>query len=143
MKQSYTLKDVIDLIRSRIRLAYSNVLVTDTDVKMIANQAGEILNTKINDSESQLYSVDSITEDDVILPLSSLNYQRGSQAVIEGNNTINLPSAFPDSNYTPVVQGVWDSNGNAIAFNKPEQITSTSFVVYCAGAGTLFYVAIR
>ena len=142
MNRSYSQSNVVQAVRDRLKLAFSARSLSDVSVKLIAEGAGIRINQKINDSASELLSVDSIMEADVVVPFAAGVYQSGTATVFAGNNTIVLGAAFSDTNYTIQVS-VFDAEGGAVGFNKPTNLLVNSFDVYVAADGTLTYICIR
>ena len=142
MNQSYTTTNVITALKDRLKLCFGARTLSDTSIKLIAEQSGLMINSRINNSASELLTVDSISEADALVPLPSGVYQTQTQAVTAGLNTILLPAGFPDTAYS-ITLNVFDSDGNVILASKPTNLQINSFDITVAGDGTLTCFCIR
>src|SRR3972149_196617 len=111
--------------------------MSDENFSALAEQSSTKINKLVNDSDSTLYSVDSITEGDVVLAASVIDLGFDIP-VVTGLNTITLNITFPDTNFFVEATAYLGTN-EIIVSGVPFNLTQTTFDIIVAEDGFLRY----
>jgi len=139
MNQSYTKANVIDFVKGRLLFFVGSQFMSDENFSALAEQSSTKINKLVNDSDSTLYSVDSITEGDVVLAASVIDLGFDIP-VVTGLNTITLNITFPDTNFFVEATAYLGTN-EIIVSGVPFNLTQTTFDIIVAEDGFLRYFA--
>ena len=142
MKFSYTLQNIIDRIKTRLMLYVGASQLTDDDYKNMAEQVLTIMNKRMNDSNSEIYSVDAFSSaEQMIVPSGLLTDTIENLQLDAGDRTVAFNVTFGQPPVVIVVAS--DINQSPVDISTAFNITTTSFDVHIIQDVTLVtYLAI-